>query len=110
MLNGLEAAMRTEKRQTSFVDFASLNNVSAMCPIIKTYLDERLLKQYASGQSQSQDLKADKFWEEMDKVTTKAEKEDVLSGYLKNILRTALRMDPDEKLSETANIQELGVD
>lgn len=54
-------------------------------------------------------LNADDFWKEVD-TGTKEEKVEVMLKYLKIVLRTTLRLGPNEPIGDQTNIQDLGVD
>lgn len=112
MLNGLETAMRSQRVQISFGEFESMSAWLMASPLFKHYLDDRLLKSLKEGQSNNPQLqlKSDEFWQEMDEAESREEKMEIVCSYMKAILRGALRMEPDEPISEDANMQDLGVD
>lgn len=110
MLNGLEVTLRTQRVQTSFGDFESLTMWSLLCPLVKSYFDDKILNKMKESGSNNQGLKAESFWKEMDDAEDKQEKINVVSVYLKRILRAALRLEDEEPINDDANIQDIGVD
>lgn len=113
MLKGFERSLRSpRRRQICLGEFDSLPNVAILCPLFRGYLDERLWKpcNSNSGSATAQNLNSGQFWKEINVDDTKLAKSTVMIGYLKAILRNALRLEPEDPEGDDANLQELGVD
>ncbi|CAL8109687.1 unnamed protein product [Orchesella dallaii] len=110
MLNSLEAILKAQRLQTAVCDFESFHAWSLICPLFKHYVDERLWKKFGTTSQEAQGFKSEQFWQEMDQSEDRNDKIQVLTVYLKRILRSALRLDADEPINDHANIQDLGVD
>lgn len=111
MLNALQAVLTSHKSQVAVGEFDSFKSMNIMCPYVAYYVDERYWRadNEATGTTTS-GVKTDEFWKDVDSRESNTEKAEVIGGYIKCVLRQALRLDREEKIGDDANLQDMGVD
>ncbi|CAL8109976.1 unnamed protein product [Orchesella dallaii] len=75
---------------------------------IRTYIDDRSL--FAEVKGPVLNLNTDEFWEEVDTMDDVAWKREVFGKYIKILIRSILKMDPDEPIEDNTEFQTFGVD
>lgn len=108
-MTALEAIMKSQRLQTSVIDFESVGVACKLFPEFKNYLDEKVWKPSEHNQA-NWNVKSEDFWEEVDAEPDREGKLTVIKKYVKILLRQALRLDPGEPIDDNANVQDMGVD
>ncbi|CAL8093609.1 unnamed protein product [Orchesella dallaii] len=107
-LHALDVNIRANRIQTGVMNVDSFSMLAKFCHGIRTYIDDRSL--FAEVKGPVLNLNSDEFWEEVDSMDDAAWKQEVFGKYIKIMIRSILKMDPDEPIEDSAEFQTLGVD
>ncbi|CAL8129043.1 unnamed protein product [Orchesella dallaii] len=105
----LEYILKSQRVQLSVANFESFQMLSKLFPHLSVYLDEKVWK--SSNASVSVAIKSDEFWQKYEDSKPEPDhKLSLLKEQIKNILRTVLKLDGSDNITEDGNFQEMGVD
>lgn len=107
-LRALEAILKSTRLQVCVMNVDSFGLVAKLFPKVKGYVnDKRLLGDIKVPRLI---INTDQFWGELDNAEGRESKVDIFKRYIKDMLKSTLKMDHDENIDDNAEFQSLGVD
>lgn len=107
-LRAIEAILKSNLLQICVMNVDSFGMVVKLFPKVKGYLDDKRL--LGDVKAAAIIINTDQFWGEVDNSEGRENKIDVFKRYIKNMLRSTLKMEHDENIDDHAEFQGLGVD